>query len=196
MKKATLFLLAFLLAACSTATPTPIPTPSAKDIEVGEVAVYAALFQAMYPDQNIVLMDQTATGPGGVGDTASTLKYALAQMKGVASETAASFQARNEAAYPLKPDMNIGIQFTLLSEDNMRQMFNINQDGWGIFYSRYPDAPGITSVSRVGFNEAMDQALVYIGTQSHWLAGAGYFVLMKKVAGAWVIDQQVMTWIS
>jgi hypothetical protein len=196
MKKAILFLLAFLLAACSEAMPTPLATPSAKDIEAGEVAVYAALFQAMYPDQNVVLMDQTATGPGGVGDTASTLEHALTQMKGVAPETAASFQARNDAAYPLKPDMNIGIQFTLLSEADMRQIFNVNQDGWGIFYSGHPDAPGITSISRVGFNDAMDQALVYIGTQSHWLAGAGYFVLMKKVNGAWVIDQQVMTWIS
>jgi len=196
MKKAILFLLAFLLAACSAATPTPLPTPSAKSIEAGELAVYAALLQAMYPDHNIVLMDQTATGPGGAGDTASTLEYALAQMKGVAPETAANFQARNEAAFPLKPDMDIGLHFTLLSEADMRQIFNVNQDGWGMFYSRYPDAPGITSVSRVGFNDALDQALVYIGTQSHWLAGAGYFVLMKKVDGAWVIDQQVMTWIS
>ena len=62
MKKAILFLFALLLAACSTASPTPLATPSAKDIEAGEAAVYAALFQAMYPDQSIVLMDRTATG--------------------------------------------------------------------------------------------------------------------------------------
>jgi hypothetical protein len=31
---------------------------------------------------------------------------------------------------------------------------------------------------------------------SHWLAGAGYFVLLNKVNGAWVVDQQVMSWIS
>jgi hypothetical protein len=78
----------------------------------------------------------------------------------------------------------------------MRQIFNVNQNGWEMFYSRHPDTPGITSVSRVGFNAAMDQALVYIGTESHWLAGAGYYVLMKKVDGVWGIDQQVMTWIS
>jgi len=38
--------------------------------------------------------------------------------------------------------------------------------------------------------------LVYVGTLSHWLAGAGYIVLLKKVNGAWIVDQQVMTWIS
>ncbi|KAF0108166.1 MAG: hypothetical protein FD146_1180 [Anaerolineaceae bacterium] len=196
MKKSFLLLLAFLLAACSTPTPIPAPTPSAKSIEAEEVAVYAALFAAMYPDQPLVLMAQTATGPGGTGDTASTLEYALGQMTGVAPETAASFQVRNEAAHPLDPEMALGIQFVLLSEDDMRQIFDINQDGWTIFYSRYPNTPGMTTVSRVGFNDTLDQALVYVGTQSHWLAGAGYIVLMKKVDGVWTIDQQVMTWIS
>jgi hypothetical protein len=37
---------------------------------------------------------------------------------------------------------------------------------------------------------------VYIGTQSNWLAGAGYYVLLKKGEAGWGIDQQVMTWIS
>jgi hypothetical protein len=196
MKKSCLFLLAFLLAACSTPTQTPAPTISAADMDTEEIAVYAALFAAMYPDQPLVLMDQTATGPGGTGNTVSTLEYALGQMTGVAPETAASFQVRNEAAHPLDPEMALGIQFVLLSEINMRDIFNVNQDGWAMFYSRYPNTPGMTSVSRVGFNDTLDQALVYVGTQSHWLAGAGYIVLMKKVDGVWTIDQQVMTWIS
>ena len=51
-------------------------------------------------------------------------------------------------------------------------------------------------ISQVGFNETLDQALVYVGTMSHWLAGAGYYVLLNKVNGAWIVDQQVMTWIS
>jgi hypothetical protein len=196
MKKSCLFLLAFLLAACSTPTQTPAPTISAADMDTEEIAVYAALFAAMYPDQPLVLMDQTATGPGGTGNTVSTLEYALGQMTGVAPETAASFQVRNEAAHPLDPEMALGIQVVLLSEINMRDIFNVNQDGWAMFYSRYPNTPGMTSVSRVGFNDTLDQALVYVGTQSHWLAGAGYIVLMKKVDGVWTIDQQVMTWIS
>ena len=196
MKKSFLFLLAFLLAACSSATVTPINSPSPTDIKAEEVAVYAALLQARYPEQNIVLMDQTTVEPGGVDNIPVELEYVLGEMTGVAPETAASFQVRNDAAYPLKADMDLGLQYVLLSEDDMRQIFNVNQDGWEMFYSHYPDSPGITSVSRVGFNSAMDQALVYIGTSSHWLAGAGYYVMMKKVDGVWMIDQQVMTWIS
>jgi hypothetical protein len=78
----------------------------------------------------------------------------------------------------------------------MSQIFSQNRDGWQLFYEQYPDAPGITTLSRVSFNNTFDQALVYVGTLSHWLAGAGYYVLLKKDNGAWVVDQQVMSWIS
>jgi hypothetical protein len=196
MKKIFLLLLAFVLVSCSSGKPTSLATPSAADMDTEEVAVYAALLQSMYPDLRLVLTEKTATDPGGVENTASVLEHALTQLKDVDPQTAASFQVRNETQVSLKPNMNIGLEYVLLTEDNRRQIFNVNQNGWDIFYADYPGAPGITTLSRVGFNNAMDEALVYIGTESHWLAGAGYIVLLKKVNGAWTVDQQVMTWIS
>ena len=83
-----------------------------------------------------------------------------------------------------------------MSLADRQALFSINQDGWTLFYNRYPDAPGIITFSRVGFNEAIDQALCYVGFQSQLLSGAGYYFLLKKVNGNWVVDQQVMTWVS
>ena len=88
--------------------------------------------------------------------------------------------------------MDLGGPYTLLSQASKNQIFSQNQSGWDIFYNHYPQAPGITTLSRVGFDAALDQALVYIGTQSNWLAGSGYYILLKKVNGAWSIDQRVM----
>ncbi len=98
--------------------------------------------------------------------------------------------------YPIRSDMDLGSPYTLLSQAARNQIFSQNQSGWEIFYNHYPHAPGITSLSRVGFNATFDQALVYIGTQSNWLAGAGYYILLKKTDGLWSIDQQVTAWIS
>jgi hypothetical protein len=131
-----------------------------------------------------------------VGDTASILDRVVQNMHAVDLETADSFQVRNDAAYPVLPDMDLGSGYVLLSQGEMSQIFSQNRDGWQLFYEQYPDAPGITTLSRVGFNNTHDQALVYVGTISHWLAGAGYYVLLKKVNGSWMVDQQVMTWIS
>lgn len=196
MKRILIVPLVCLLAACSTATPTAINAPSTENIDTEEVIVYAALLQVMYPGQNIVLEDHTSTSPSSVENTQDTLAFVLGEMTGVHPDTAASFQVRNDAPHPLKENMQLGLQYTLLDEENMRAIFNINQDGWSMFYSRYPNSPGITSLSRVGFNMDMDQALIYIGNQSHWLGGAGYYILMEKESGIWLVDQQVMTWIS
>ena len=183
------------ITAC-TARPTPVPTPAADQVEAEEQAVYAFLLPKMYQNRGYVIMALTATGPTGVDSTPQTLEYVLQNMHDVASETVNSFRSHNEASHPLRKDLDLGSPYTLLTQEARNQIFGQNQSGWDIFYNRYPQAPGITTLSRVGFNSTLDQALVYIGTQSNWLAGAGYYVLLKKGESGWSIDQQVMTWIS
>jgi hypothetical protein len=194
-KKLHLLFLALFITAC-TSTPAPAPTLAADQADVEEQAVYAFLLPEMYKNSGYVIMAITATSAAGVENTSMTLDYVLQNMHGVASETVDSFQARNDTAYPIRQDMELGFSYTLLSQAARSQIFGQNQSGWEIFYNRHPQAPGITTLSRVGFNKSFDQALVYIGTQSNWLAGAGYYVLLKKAEGAWSIDQQVMIWVS
>ncbi len=172
--------LIFILAACAGTSPMVL-TPSPVRLDNEQPAVYAAILNSLYASSNFVIMDTTATGPGGVGDTAAILDNVLQNMHGVASETVDNFRVRNNAAYPVSPHMDLGAPYTLLTQDQMNQFFNQNQDGWQLFYEKYPGSPGITTISQVGFNLTFDQALVYVGTMSHWLAGAGYFVLLDKV---------------
>jgi hypothetical protein len=190
-----LLILTLILAACA-GTPPVVLTPSPVRLDDEQQAVYAALLQSLYSSSNFVIIDTTATGPGGVGDTAAILDNVLQNMHGIDSETVDNFRVRNNQAYPVSPHMDLGTPYTLLTQDQMNQLFNQNQDGWQLFYEQYPGAPGITTISQVGFNLTFDQAFVYVGTMSHWLAGAGYFVLLDKVNGTWVVDQKVMSWIS
>jgi hypothetical protein len=172
-------------------------TPAATGLESEEQAVYRALFDGLYGEaQMYVLMSETSTDVGGVENTDSTLDYVLPQMTGVDDETVASFRVRNDAAYPVPADMDLGLPYVLLTRDEKNEIFGVNTSGWDVFYTRYPNSPGLTTISRIGFNAAFTQALVYTGTQSHWLAGAGYYVLLEKTNGAWTIKQQIMTWIS
>lgn len=194
LKKFLFVFLAVVLAAC-TGTPAPVSTPAADQIDTEEQAVYAALLQKLYSAPSYVIMDLTDTGPTGVGSV-SIRDYIEQNTHDLDQKTLDSFQARNDAPHPVRLDMNLGSAYVLLSQGQKSQIFSQNRDGWLVFYEKYPDAPGITALSRVGFNNTLDQALVYVGTMSHWLAGAGYYVVLKKVNGAWIVDQQVMTWIS
>jgi hypothetical protein len=193
LKKLFLAALLFLLAAC-TARPTAAPTPIANTIDNQEEAVYAALLPKLYSASSFVIMDTTATDVLGVDNTAQVLDHALQNMYDVAPATVDSFRSRNDKAYPVRADMQIGVDYVLLTWPQRNQIFGQNTSGWEEFYNNYPQTPGITTLSRVGFNTTFDQALVYVGTQSNWLAGAGYYVLLKKVNGTWTIDQKVLTW--
>ena len=196
IKKLLLASLSFLFVAC-TARQTPAPTPSVNQIDIEEQAVYAAVLKQMYTASTYVIMDTTTTGPGGIDNTNQTIDYVLQNLHDVAQATVTSYRNRNDSAYPILADMDLGASYILLSQDQRNQIFGQNQSGWEVFYNNYPNAPGITALSRVGFDATFDQALVYFGTQSNWLAGAGYYILLKKGdGGVWTIDQKVMSWIS
>jgi hypothetical protein len=195
-RKNLLLVLLVCAVACRPVVPTLIPTPAIDQMNREEQAVYVFLLENLYQHKGYVIMADTATSATGVEDTAQTLAYVLQNMHGLAAETLASFKARNISAQVLRQDMQLGGPYTLLSQTARNQIFSQNQSGWDIFYNRYPQAPGITTFSQVGFNTSLDQALVYMGTQSNWLVGAGYYYLLKKVEGIWSINQQVMIWVS
>ena len=195
LRKLFLLALCFCSAACS-ARPALLPTPSTGQIGQEEQAVYAFLLSTQYQHKEYVIMADTATSATGVDNTVQTLDYVLQNMHNVAPATLESFRARNATAQILRADMQVGGAYTLLSQTARNQIFSQNQSGWDIFYYRYPQAPGLTTFSKVGFNANLDQALVYMGTQSNWTVGTGYYLFLKKVNGTWSIDQQVMIWVS
>lgn len=67
---------------------------------------------------------------------------------------------------------------------------------WSEFYKRYPDSYGIIYFSRVGFNERLDQAFVYVQQSCQDTCGAGSYVLLTKSNGKWHIFKDEVLWIS
>jgi hypothetical protein len=191
-----LLMLILLLSACGPRSTPASPTPAVPELDVEEQAVYAALLKSVYSSTRLVIMESTYTGPAGVDDTASTIDYVLKNLHDVDASTAANFKTRNASATPISPGMDLGIPYYLLTQDQRAEMFGPNQNGWDLFYKNYPAAPGITELSLVGFNTAFDQALVYLGQQSNYLAGSGAYYLLVKADGVWTVSQTVMTWIS
>jgi hypothetical protein len=180
-----------------TSTSTVVPSPSlTPDAVMEEERVYAALVKALFSSSSIlVIMDQTQTSVLGLADE-TTYQHVEGSLKHLSADTMQNFRSNNVASQTLRASMVLSVQYILFSQKERQDLFQINQSGWDIFYNRYPDAPGIITFSIVGFNKTLDQALVYLGIQSNWLAGAGTFYLLKKVDGKWVIDEQVMSWIS
>lgn len=185
-----------LLPACTTGE-TPIPTPSERDIATEEAIVYATLFDEIYGEPRMyVLMDTTSPGIEGVEGLDEITRSLFPQLSGLDPDTGESFQSRNKSAIPLAPDMELGLPYILLTPTEFDRIFAVNTSGWDVFYTRYPNSPGMTTISKVGFNPDLSQALVYAATISNWLAGAGHYYLLERSSGTWEIIQQILAWIS
>jgi hypothetical protein len=124
LRKFPFVFLALILAACTPAPlPLSTPTPFAGQIDLEQQAVYAALLHNLYTSTNFVIMDTTATSPGGVKETNSSLDFIVQNLPGLDSETTDNFRARNLTAYPVSPQMDLSAPYVLLSRANMSQIF-------------------------------------------------------------------------
>ncbi len=190
LKKAlVVIVMTVMILACSLFTPRN----STANAKAEEQAVYAALLDGA---KMAVISEKTAISISSE-NIDSTLEYVRTNLSsGISADTLTSFKTRNDQYYPLSPDMQLGLEYKLINQQEMQEIFNGSGKGWDTFYERYPDSPGIFTFSRVGFNSSMDEALVYVGNQSNWLAGTGYYVLLKKIAGHWQVKDQIMVWIS
>jgi hypothetical protein len=88
------------------------------------------------------------------------------------------------------------VPVVLLSEDEIHDPMDPNSASWGDkLYEKY-NSKRILTLSKVGFNPDMNQALVYMGIYSIYDVGMGYYVLLVKENGNWKIQDIIEAWIS
>ncbi|MBU7024860.1 MAG: hypothetical protein HXS40_11915 [Theionarchaea archaeon] len=166
-------------------------TPVLRASETEEYAVYNAVIKDMSLGRFFVIRDHTSPGLFKyMGEPCFRCRFPL-----VEEVTAEDFVSKNEQSYPLKNRFDVGALVVLISDEEVRGIFQ-GTFGWLEFYVRYPFSHGLTELSRVGFNAGMDQALVYVGNTEGGLSGEGYYVLLIKEEGRWIVQDKTLVWVS
>ena len=173
----------------STATPQPDP-------DVEEYAVYNDLLKAEFKGDEIdqvLIIDHTRV------NNTKLMEQDLAafhEHTPLAPELVASFKERNQEAYPLKPILDFGMEYQLLTQEEVDELCLLDEaSGWKLFYEKYPDTVGFIHLSRVGFNADFSQALVCIAHFHYQQPLLGGYYLMTRQDGRWVIDSG-LEWIT
>ena len=185
----------------SGADPTLFETPavSADARRREEYALYKRILEEMLLGsqiQCIVLKDHTTLGYMSDEDE-KTMEYLRGNLPGVTEDLLEGFFAQNREPVMLTPPFKVDVPVFLLSTDEMAEFFSSeNGGGWERFYETFKGAQGVMEFSQAWFNAGMDQALVYAGNQSYYLAGAGHLHWMEKQDGTWTTRNTVMVWIS
>lgn len=184
-----MLVLMLVQSACSAFSPTP--KPSAAEIEKEEQAVYS--FFVGGGTGSVILLQDTATDINS-DNPQQTIDYVKSGLKSISKETLDNYLERNAQPVQLSPDMQLGVDYVLLSGEELSAIFR-EPDGWDAFHKKYSGA-GYTVFSRVGFNNTLDQAVIYVGSVAGPLMGSGSYFLMEKKDGQWIMMEQVMVWIS
>lgn len=176
--------------------------PEECNLTPDELDVYSATIQELLLKDHgdaarVILRDRTSAGyPPGMASMKSTAENEKEVMGASTLETRDDFDRKNKAPCKLEPKIQPLEKIQLLSHMDEQVSFPRGSGSWKIFYANYPGATGFTLVSRIGFNSARDQALVYLGNSCELLCGHGYLVLLRKHDGKWKVLKQVGIWVA
>ena len=168
------------------------PTTSGDDL-TEDYGVYSALIQDRFIDRigsTLIVIRGSTVEPStdsafNLGDCLAAIKY---QVPGLGDDILSDFAAKNQTPLLLERRFDLSVDYTLVSEDDAVLGWGPMSTAWDAFSAKYPGSQGSIYVSRIGFNEAKDTALLYVSTYE------GDLVLLKKTAGRWAVQNDVLLW--
>jgi hypothetical protein len=172
---------------------------SGKPATTDEYAVYAVALEEVVGGYSYVLMNMTSIG-GKPEAIDRALSFPIEDADLLTTDLVSDFKAKNQQPSVLAKSFPNDIRVTLIAERERDAMFagciGEIKCGWKTFYDKYPGAPGITTVSRVGFNQKRNMALVYVGNARDWEVGQGMYLLLEKTDGEWKVVSRTKGWLS
>ncbi|HXI75104.1 MAG TPA: hypothetical protein VNG94_05925 [Pyrinomonadaceae bacterium] len=156
--------------------------------EQEEYAVYSAVIPPTYQHDEsgiLVIANPTWRYPNEISRNDLRFIYPGSV---VFQETLDDFIERNKTNRWLERKFQLDFAYTLADFAEIKRLTGQNPNSdWKDFLKRYPSSHGFVHYSRVGFNQRMDQALVYGGWACPYLCGYWEFILLEKNRRTWKV---------
>jgi len=197
-------LTAGFLAASAIFTPAPPlhaqKSPPPASLTDDDAAVYTSLLKDLYQaakGRPIILSNQTALGvpPGMVGNLPVQGPQTNTFLERIAPDARQNYEDINHASLHIPSPCKFAPDCQLVDLADVTLQVK-NEKAWRKFMLKHPNTPGIIIVSRIGYNGARDQAVVYSGMSCGELCGQGEFTWLLKHNGVWEVESSNVVWIS
>jgi len=103
---------------------------------------------------------------------------------------------RNKTTVPLTIPSNQEQGYLVDYDGKFSNYFEEDGGGWEKWYEENPLAHGSTTISVPVYDEDSGHIMFYMGTQSHWMLGSGWIILLSYIDGKLTEVTRVMIWIS
>src|SRR5262245_31993874 len=160
-------------------------------IEGEEYAVYSAVIPDYAQEETGVLVIANPTSSSHEGTKLKDLQFLpfpSAPVTALSQETLDDFVQRNKSNRWLAPKFEMSRKYTLVDFREIKRLandFSAMDQEWKALFQQYPASHGFVTLSRVGFNQRMDQALAWVGWNCPGLCGHWSYLLLVKRDGAW-----------
>jgi len=160
-------------------------------LQPDEYAVYAVIAQTLFigngTDQ--VIFEKRISG-NRVDDHKSISNQIGWKFSELMSSTIDDYLQKSRKAVYLDVLFHLPVKYFLIAPKEVDSFFKKGGGRWDAFYKKYPKSPGLLALSRVGFNQERNQALLYVNLSCGSLCGEGSWILLEKKAAVWAIRNQ------
>lgn len=155
-------------------------------IEQEEYAVYSAMIPLIYGSRHYVIANPTFYA--GSLRSKDGIPFNLPGGPPASQQTFDDFMRRNKSNRWLTRKLDLHTDYVLVDFAEIQKIASFNSlDNWKEFHKKYPEAPGYITLSRVGFDDTRNQALVLTRFVCHPLCVEGVYVLLSKADRAWKV---------
>ena len=169
-----------------------------------EYAVYSALIRESYLEDGVkmlVIQNRTLFYANPDYLKITTAEQRVQDMKrycqSVDESALRDFESKHIQSSEMAPNFDLPVKYFLVNKDDFDESSD-EKARLAIhdFYQRYPDARGMIALSRVGFNQARDQAFLRVEFTFCPLCSHGGKVLLRKQSGKWKVVESFGGWAS
>ena len=178
----------------TTTSITSVTTATPTTVTADEYDVYSALFESVHSETTRpIVITPIHDDTFFFGEAVGSMERYFSDRGDVIDD----FKAKNEASSVLERRFTISVPYTIISEQEMTSIFSgTTVSGWEKFYAKYPQVGAYLALSRVGFSQEKDIAVLYSEYVVGAAGGQGDVVLMKRTDGRWTVEKKSMVWLS
>jgi hypothetical protein len=161
------------------------------EAEVMAACVEKYLGHLLQSGKRLAIGEYLSIGQIQLGSTAEEFMENLYAQGGsrVPADLIADFCGKNARSEKISSEqlrhLNECLDFSLNRKLILTKHGGLDVSEWDEFYSEYPDAVGVVTLSRVGFSKTKDMAMLYMGVEMGTLAGNGRIYVFRRQDGLW-----------
>jgi hypothetical protein len=170
-----------------------------KRMNLEKNVVYSAVLGHAYSGSRygtLVIVNQTYPDWHLKYDVAEEAELKSDLLKLSDRETVESFLSNHRESELLNDLFVLPVKHRLISSEES-QSYSSSEYGWReAFQRKNPGSYGEITLSEIGFNQAQDKALVYVGYYCGLLCATGKYYSLVKEGGTWKVVQEYLSWVS